>query len=96
MHVIIFMKNYCWEILIVYFNYIYLYILGSDNKIFIWNVGTEEAIVEIDVPDQALSASWNLNGSKFVTTCKDKMMRVFDPRSGDMLGVFIISLLIFA
>ena len=59
---------------------------GSDNKIFIWNVGTEEAIVEIDVPDQALSASWNLNGSKFVTTCKDKMMRVFDPRSGDMLG----------
>lgn len=59
---------------------------GSDNKIFIWNVGTEEALLEIDTPDQILSASWNYDGSKFVTTCKDKMLRVYDPRSGEVIG----------
>ncbi|CAG2202301.1 CORO1B_1C_6 [Mytilus edulis] len=59
---------------------------GQDNIIMIWNVGTGEAVVQIDSPDHILSASWNYDGSKFVATCKDKMMRVYDPRSGDMLG----------
>ncbi|XP_063397039.1 coronin-1B-like isoform X1 [Mytilus trossulus] len=59
---------------------------GQDNIIMIWNVGTGEAVVQIDAPDHILSASWNYDGSKFVATCKDKMMRVYDPRSGDMLG----------
>ncbi|KAJ8312488.1 hypothetical protein KUTeg_009861 [Tegillarca granosa] len=59
---------------------------GSDNKIFVWNAGTSEALLEISVPDQILSASFNYNGSKLVTTCKDKMMRVFNPRTGEVLA----------
>lgn len=59
---------------------------GSDNKLFIWNVGTGEALIEIDaLPDIPLSASWNLDGSRIVTSCKDKKIRVIDPRTGDVL-----------
>ncbi|KAF0294064.1 Coronin-1C [Amphibalanus amphitrite] len=43
---------------------------GSDNLIVIWNVGTGEAMVVIDtVPDQI---------------CKDKKIRVLDPRTGEI------------
>ena len=68
---------------------------GSDNKIFIWNVGEGEAMVEIDCfPDIPLSASWNRDGSKIVTTCKDKKLRIVDPRTGAILkevGVLLYS-----
>ena len=59
-------------------------VAGSDNKMFIWNVGTAEVITEIDLPDIALSASWNWDGSKLVATCKDKKIRLFNPRTGDI------------
>ena len=39
-------------------------------------------VTEIDLPDIALSASWNWDGSKLVATCKDKKIRLFDPRTG--------------
>jgi len=59
-----------------------LSIVGSDNKVFIWNVGTAEVITEVDMPDIPLSASWNWDGSKLVATCKDKKIRLLDPRTG--------------
>eukprot|EP00918_Siedleckia_nematoides_P082218 GHVU01180230.1.p1 GENE.GHVU01180230.1~~GHVU01180230.1.p1 ORF type:complete len:526 (+),score=58.40 GHVU01180230.1:133-1710(+) len=59
---------------------------GSDNKVFIWDVGTGEALIEIDChPDIPLSAAWNWDGSFFATTCKDKKIRIIDPRSGDIV-----------
>jgi len=58
---------------------------GSDMKIFIWNVGTSEVLGEIDFPDLPLSVTWNYDGSKIVTSCKDKKLRVYDPRTGDIL-----------
>ncbi|KAK2185350.1 hypothetical protein NP493_239g02062 [Ridgeia piscesae] len=59
---------------------------GSDNKLFIWNVGTSEALIEIDcLPDIPLCASWNWDGSRFVVSCKDKKVRIIDPRTGDVL-----------
>ena len=63
-------------------------IAGSDNKIFIWNVGTGEALVEIDCfPDIPLCAAWNWDGSRIVTSCKDKKIRIIDPRTGRILKV---------
>jgi coronin-1B/1C/6 len=59
-----------------------LLLAGSDNKIFIWNVGTAEVITEIELPDIPLSASWNWDGSLFVASCKDKKIRLIDPRTG--------------
>jgi len=58
---------------------------GSDNLIVIWNVGNGEAMVVIDsVPDQIWSASWGWDGSKLLITSKDKMIRVLDPRTGEV------------
>jgi len=64
---------------------------GSDNKIFIWNVGTAEVVTEVELPDIALSASWSYNGSLFVVSCKDKKIRIIDPRSGTVVQVYLIS-----
>lgn len=58
---------------------------GSDNKIFVWNCGTGEALVEIELPDLILSASFSPNGSRVAVTTKDKMIRVLDPRTGEEL-----------
>jgi len=41
-------------------------------------------MAEVDMPDIPLSASWNWDGSKLVATCKDKKIRVLDPRSGNI------------
>jgi coronin-1B/1C/6 len=60
---------------------------GSDNKIFVWNVATAEILTEInDHNDMIYTAVWNYTGSRLVTTCKDKMIRVFDPRTGKVLS----------
>lgn len=58
---------------------------GSDNQIVIWNVGTGEVLIHIDAhPDIVFSACFNWDGSKLVTTCKDKKIRIIDPRTGDI------------
>ncbi|XP_053313012.1 coronin-6 isoform X1 [Spea bombifrons] len=55
---------------------------GSDNVIIIWNVGTGEALISLDElhSDLIYSVCWNYNGSLITTTCKDKKVRVIDPR----------------
>ncbi|KAI5722521.1 hypothetical protein M8J76_009584 [Diaphorina citri] len=56
---------------------------GSDNNVAIWNVGTGEIMIQIEChPDIVYSASWNWDGSKLLTTCKDKKMRIINPRTG--------------
>ncbi|KAL5972238.1 Coronin-1B [Taenia solium] len=57
----------------------------ADNIIFIWNVSTEEKLITINFPDMVLSASFNWNGSRLVTTCKDRHTRIIDPRKGTIL-----------
>ncbi|KRF78538.1 coronin-1C-A isoform X1 [Drosophila virilis] len=58
---------------------------GSDNQVVIWNVGTGEILVHIDShPDIVYSACFNWDGSKLVTTCKDKKIRIYDPRSAEL------------
>lgn len=58
---------------------------GSDNQVAIWNVGTGEMLIHIDChPDQIFSASWNWDGSQLVTTCKDKKIRIINPRTGEI------------
>lgn len=60
---------------------------GSDNKIFVWNVATADILTEInDHTDMIYSAVWNFTGSRIVTTCKDKMIRIFDPRTGKVVS----------
>ncbi|CAM9194657.1 unnamed protein product, partial [Lampetra fluviatilis] len=59
---------------------------GCDNLVIVWNVGTEQALVTLDLhPDLIYSVSWNRDGSRICTACKDKKLRVIDPRKGDIV-----------
>ncbi|KAK0413784.1 hypothetical protein QR680_006991 [Steinernema hermaphroditum] len=59
---------------------------GGENTLLMWNVGTGEALLEIGGhPDQIWSIAFNYDGSRFVTTCKDRKIRVLDSHSGDVL-----------
>ncbi len=64
-------------------------ILGCDNQIIIWNVGTGEAMINLEDmhPDVIFSVSWSRNGSLLCTACKDKKVRVIDPRKKKVVAV---------
>ncbi|XP_056123382.1 uncharacterized protein coro1cb isoform X1 [Rhinichthys klamathensis goyatoka] len=57
---------------------------GCDNLIIVWNVGTGEALINLEDmhPDVIFSVCWSRNGSLICTACKDKKVRVIDPRKG--------------
>ncbi|XP_054429229.1 coronin-6 isoform X4 [Pteronotus mesoamericanus] len=61
---------------------------GGDNVIIIWNVGTGEVLLSLDDmhPDIIHSVCWNSNGSLLATTCKDKTLRIIDPRKGQVVA----------
>ena len=70
--------------------HLYLHALpGCDNQIIIWNVGTGEAMISLDEmhPDVIYNVSWNRNGSLICTACKDKTIRVIDPRKETIVAV---------
>lgn len=72
---------------------------GPDNQawtlwtggdvIIIWNVGTGEILLSLDDihPDVIHSVCWNSNGSLLATTCKDKTLRIIDPRKSQVVAV---------
>lgn len=56
---------------------------GFDHLMIVWDIGRGEAITVIDChPDVIYSMSFNRDGSFIATTCKDKKLRVIDPRTG--------------
>ncbi|XP_065106795.2 coronin-1C-A isoform X1 [Paramisgurnus dabryanus] len=59
---------------------------GCDNVVIIWNVGTGEAMINLEDmhPDLIYSACWNRNGSLICTASKDKKIRVIDPRKEEI------------
>ncbi|KAI4488493.1 hypothetical protein M0802_011599 [Mischocyttarus mexicanus] len=60
-----------------------LFSIGFDHLVIVWDVGRGEAVNIIDRhPDVIYSLSLNRDGSLLATTCKDKRLRVFEPRSG--------------
>lgn len=62
---------------------------GCDNVVLIWNVGTAEELYRLDSlhPDLIYNVSWNYNGSLFCSACKDKTVRIIDPRRGTLVAV---------
>nr|WEX98180.1 coronin 2B [Laodelphax striatellus] len=60
---------------------------GFDHLIILWDVGKGEALNVIDChPDVIYSLSFNKDGSRLATTCKDKKLRIIDPRSGYVIS----------
>ncbi|PAA67299.1 hypothetical protein BOX15_Mlig026481g1, partial [Macrostomum lignano] len=66
--------------------YMVLLTAGADNKVLIWNVEEEEVMKEIEFPDNVLSCSFNWVGSMFVCSCKDKVTRVVNARTGEYVA----------
>ncbi|XP_036859993.2 coronin-2A isoform X2 [Manis javanica] len=68
-----------------------LFSSGYDYKVMIWNLDTKEVVIMSPVKtidchqDVILSMSFNTNGSLLATTCKDRKIRILDPRAGTVL-----------
>jgi len=64
-----------------------LFTSSADLTIKMWDVSTGREINTISChPDALFWFSFNFDGSKMVTTCKDKKVRLIDPRSGEVLA----------
>ncbi|XP_071621170.1 coronin-6 isoform X4 [Heliangelus exortis] len=61
---------------------------GCDNLVILWNVGTGEMLLVLEDmhTDLIYNVGWNRNGSLLVTTCKDKKVRVIDPRKQQIVA----------
>ncbi|OXU27488.1 hypothetical protein TSAR_010648 [Trichomalopsis sarcophagae] len=60
-----------------------LFSAGFDHLVIVWDISKGETVSVIDRhPDVIYSMSLNRDGSLLATTCKDKKLRVFEPRSG--------------
>eukprot|EP00043_Microstomoeca_roanoka_P029542 m.22216 g.22216 ORF g.22216 m.22216 type:complete len:524 (+) comp9272_c0_seq1:45-1616(+) len=63
-----------------------LFSAGFDYMIYGWNIGTGERVCEIAChTDTIYSMSFNWDGSLLATTCKDKKLRVIDPRANKVV-----------
>ncbi|XP_031334709.1 coronin-2B-like isoform X2 [Photinus pyralis] len=60
-----------------------LFSVGFDHLIIVWDIEKGEAINVLDLhSDVIYSMSINRDGSLLATTCKDKKLRIIEPRSG--------------
>lgn len=65
-----------------------LFSAGFDHLVIIWDIEKGETANVIDChPDVIYSMSLNRDGSLLATTCKDKKLRVIEPRSGIVKSV---------
>ncbi|KAM4708545.1 coronin-2A isoform 2-T2 [Discoglossus pictus] len=64
---------------------------GYDYKIMIWNLDNDDPVIYSPVrtidchKDVVLSMSFNTDGSLLATSCKDRKIRIIDPRQGNVL-----------
>ncbi|NXR08299.1 COR2A protein, partial [Semnornis frantzii] len=68
-----------------------LFSSGYDYKIMIWNLDSKDAVISnpvkiLDVhKDVVLSMSFNTDGSLLATACRDRKIRLINPRAGTVL-----------
>lgn len=53
---------------------------SADYSIRFWDVSKEQSLLSLQHPDTVQSLSFSGNGSLLATTCRDKKVRVWDPR----------------
>lgn len=59
------------------------------KEVKIWDLSAQSQVLTLpDVHKAALNnLTWNTDGSLLVTSCKDKKLRIFDPRANKVVGV---------
>ena len=61
---------------------------AADNVIIVWNTETGDQLMTTEpFPDMLQSISWSYNGSQIACTCKDKMIRVLNAHTGEIVQV---------
>lgn len=60
---------------------------GSDHKILIWNVQTKVILTTIYSQSEIQSACWSFAKDLICVTSKDKMIRIFNPKTGHLVNV---------
>jgi len=71
------------KVSLVHFHPVANNILGSasyDNTIKIWDIQKGACAATIDFPEVCYSFEWNDNGSQIIAACKDKTLKILDPR----------------
>jgi coronin-1B/1C/6 len=59
---------------------------GADFVVKIWDVETGDSKLDVEGHGNIIqSVRWSDNGSQIVTACKDKKLRLFDPRQGSAI-----------
>ncbi|RPB02162.1 DUF1900-domain-containing protein [Choiromyces venosus 120613-1] len=53
---------------------------SGDHTIKLWDISSGTSHSTLKHPEVVQSMSWSTNGSMLVTTCRDKKLRVWDPR----------------
>ncbi|XP_055154742.1 coronin-1A isoform X1 [Symphalangus syndactylus] len=62
---------------------------GCDNVIMVWDVGTGEAVLTLGPevhPDTIYSVDWSRDGGLICTSCRDKRVRIIEPRKGTVVA----------
>eukprot|EP00455_Lapot_gusevi_P010982 TRINITY_DN1503_c0_g1_i2.p1 TRINITY_DN1503_c0_g1~~TRINITY_DN1503_c0_g1_i2.p1 ORF type:complete len:460 (-),score=201.54 TRINITY_DN1503_c0_g1_i2:332-1648(-) len=60
---------------------------SADLTIRVWDIERQSEMTSFtDHPDLIQSFEWNAVGSQIATTCKDKNIRIYDPRAPDAIG----------
>jgi len=52
----------------------------------LWNIAEQEEVSSVSLADQVLQLKWNYTGTLLAATCKDKKMRLIDPRAKAVVG----------
>ena len=53
---------------------------SGDHSVKLWDISSGTSHSTLKHPEVVQSMSWSTNGSMLVTTCRDKKLRVWDPR----------------
>jgi len=55
---------------------------GFEGAVRVWNIETQSSVLSIKgAPESFTSLEWNHNGSQILTACRDKNIRIGDPRA---------------
>uniref|UniRef100_A0A493TLI7 Coronin n=1 Tax=Anas platyrhynchos platyrhynchos TaxID=8840 RepID=A0A493TLI7_ANAPP len=56
---------------------------GAGKRVTVWDVGQQQPLAALEPHgDQLQSLAWKRDGRLLGTSCKDKKLRIFDPRAG--------------